>query len=202
MSDTIKIKDPSPLVKTVLTLDAQFTEIEELSRKIDKMNITSDFDIRRAQQILNQFTMVGEVVTTEIANLSVQLNESRIRAEAAAQVVSDRAKQIQERKNDLQKKIEEFRILGEKVRAVMANMNELKRPSEETLPPDKQSKLLMQLSEFEVQLQPLVEESIQLRQEAQQANMTMLERQADSLSQSLIAASQKLSALSKPTLLQ
>lgn len=200
MAESLKIKNPSLLVESVLTLDHQLSELENLSKQIEKMDMHSEFDLERVQKMMNKFTTCGQNVSDEVTNLSVHLNEARVRAEAAAQVVADCAQQLQERKNQIQKKLEDFSALGEKVRALTLNLSDSKTSENPT--EAEKAELSMRISEFEIQLQPLIEEANQIKKEAQESKIRVLERQADALSQKLVAASQKLNTVTRPTQLQ
>jgi hypothetical protein len=196
------IKNQSPFVESVVALDSHFSELERLSAQIEKMDMSSDFDIERAQQMMNRFAECGQEVSTEIVKMSERLNEARMRAEASAQIVSLRANEMLKRKSEMQKKAEEFRHLGERVQAINGAMSELIQPSDAVVTEEDRVQLTRRLSEFEIHLQPLIEETQKLKKEAHDSNMKALERHADSLGQSLVAASQKLSHLGRQNHLQ
>jgi hypothetical protein len=190
-------KNISPLVKSVTALDSNFSELERLSAQIEKMDMSSEFDIEKAQPLMNRFAECGQAVSTEIVNLSSQLNEARVRAETAAQIVSTRANEMESRKIAMRKKFEEFYRLAEKVRVLIGNMNELKHAGDKPLSDAERAQLAERLTEFEAQIRPIIEESKQLQKDAQSSKMGALVRQADSLTQSLVASSQKLSAVNQ-----
>lgn len=191
MSNTIK--NPSPLVKAVLALDNHFSELIRLGEKIEQMELKSNFDFEHVQRMMNHFAECGQGVSTEVILMSNALNEARAKAEAAAQVVSARAEILQARKMEMQKKMDEFRLLGEKVRNLTLSLNDLKRPHGQDASGEDRAKISMRLSELELQIRPLIEEALQLKKEAQDSKMKILEQSADSLRQSLTAISEKLS---------
>src|SRR5207245_1055746 len=59
-------------------------------------------------------------ISEEVTNLSTQLREAQARAEAVAQGVSRQAELFNSRRNERNEKLEEFRVLGEKVRELTA----------------------------------------------------------------------------------
>ncbi|MNK82652.1 hypothetical protein D3C87_1024330 [compost metagenome] len=189
---TNKIKNPSPLVQAVLNLDNYLSEIVRLGVKIESMDLKSDFDYEQAQKLMNRFTECGQGVSEEVLNLSANLNEARAQAEAAAQVVAMRAEQLQVRQNVHQKKMDDFRSLGEKVRDLTLSLNDLKRPEGENLSEQEQAQVSVRLSDFQMKLQPLIEEARTLRKDAQGSKLKTLEQGADSLVQSLSAIGRKL----------
>lgn len=196
-----QIKNPSPLVEAVLKLDNYLSEIVRLGEKIESMDLKTDFDFEQAQKLMNHFTQCGQGVAEEVVQLSAKLNEARAKAEAAAQVVSARAEQIQARQNDHHQKMADFRALGDRVRDLTLSLNDLKRPEGEELTDDDRAHLSMRLSEFQIQLQPLIAEALKLKTEAQASRLKTLEQGADSLVQSLSAIGRRLEQLnsSSPT---
>lgn len=192
MTDLIKNQN-SPLVRSVLALENHFSELIRLGSKIEDLGMKSDTDFEQAERLMKHFAEHGEGVASEVVQLSQALTESRSRAEAAAQLVSVRAEQLQVRKTEEKRKMEELRLLGEKVRDLTTTLIELKQPEDTTLSNQDRTNLSERLAQFELQLHPLIEEATRLRKEAHLAKMKILEQSADSLSQSLSAVSKRLS---------
>lgn len=189
---TNKIKNPSPLVETVLKLDNYLSEIVRLGEKIDEMELKTDFDFEQAQKLMNHFTQCGQGVAEEVVQLSANLNEARAKAEAAAQIVASRAEMIQARQDEHQQKMSDFRALGEKVRVLTLSLNDLKRPEGEEINDEDRAQISMRLTDFQLQLQPLIDEAMKLKNEAQTSRLKTLEQGADSLVQSLSAIGRRL----------
>lgn len=192
------IKNPSALVETVLKLDSYLSEIHRLGEKIDAMELKSDFDFEQAQKLMNRFTECGQGVAEEVVQLSANLNEVRAKAEAAAQLVSAKAELLQARQNHHQKKMDDFRALGEKVRHLTLSLNDLKGSEGQDLSEQDRILVSMRLSDFQIQLQPLIDEALTLKKEAQNSKLKTLESGADSLVQSLSAISRRLQAGARP----
>src|SRR5438128_9573312 len=111
-----KSKRDSPLVKSVLALDNYLTELERVGTRINSTDMTFDFDPEYIQKLMTRFAECGQGVSEEVTNLSTQLQEAQARAEAVAQGVSRQAELLNIRRNEQNEKLEQFRILGEKVR--------------------------------------------------------------------------------------
>lgn len=188
-------KEQSELVKSVLKLDAHFSDLERLGEKLNGMELKTEFDYEQAQRYLNLFAECGQGISDEIMNLSGRLNEARIRAEGVTKTVAEKAEQLNARKTEAQKKFDEFRALGEKVRAMSDAMAQLRKPEGEKLSAEDRAQLAMRLAEFENQLSPLIEQAQNLRKDAHDSKMKTLEQNADSLTQTLRAIRQKLGGL-------
>jgi hypothetical protein len=181
-----KAKRESPLVKSVLALDNHLTELERVGMKINLTDMTSDFDIEFVHKLMTRFAECGQGISEEVANLSTHLQEAQARAEAVAQGVSKQAEKFQARKKEQDEKLEEFRLLGEKVRNLSAAIGEL-RGTEDRV------KLTSIIPAFEAQLTSLIEDLQRLRQSARDSRMRALEKNAESLVQTLQVVRKKLS---------
>ena len=191
MSD-VKIKNPSPLVRAVLALDAHFSDLVRLGAKIESLDMESNFDFEQAQRQIDHFAKAGQGVSEEVILMSNALNVARARAEAAAQIVTVKAEQLAARKIEVQTRMEEVRELGEKVKDLSVSLQRLHRPEGADVSDEDRARMAMRLAEVEMQIQPLIEKAKFLKKEAQASNIRILEQSADSLGQSLLAISQKL----------
>lgn len=191
-----KIESQSPLVQSVLALDEYLNELERVGAKINSMPLKSEFDLKHMQKLLARFAECGQGVAQEVTNLSTQLNEARARAESVAAGVASRAESLNLAKNDEADKMEQFRMLGDKVRELNQAMSVLRRPEGEVMTDEDRKQIAASLAEFDSQLDPLIEEAQNLRKAAQTSNMKSLESNADSLAQTLLAVRQKLRSLS------
>lgn len=197
-----KLKSQSPLVQAVLALDHQFSELERLSAKIEETQMKTDSDFEQLQHLMGRFAECGTTITSEVVNLSTALNDARANAEASAQKVGARAEQLQSWQGERQKKMAAFQNLGEKVRALTASLQDLRRPEGVPATDEDRAKIAQRLAELESQLAPLIEEAETIKNEAQGSRMRELETGAHALGQSLQAMSKKLSSLTPGQFLQ
>ena len=126
MSD--KAKRESPLVKSVLALDNYLAELERIGTKINSADMTSDTDVEFIQKLMTRFAECGEGISQEVVNLSTRLQEAQACAEAVAKGVSSQAELFKVRRNEQNEKLEQFRILGERVRDLNAAISQFRRP--------------------------------------------------------------------------
>lgn len=191
-----KLNTESPLVKSVLALDEYIAELERVGGKINSMELKSEFDLEHVRRLLTRFAECGQGVSDELTKLSTHLNEARSRAETVAGQVAQKANLLNDRKTDQQAKLDQFRILGEKVRDLNASMAALRRPEDAVLTEEERKEISDRLLDFEKQLDPLIEEAQNLREEAHSSRMKALEQNADSLAQTLLAVRDKIRTLS------
>jgi chromosome segregation ATPase len=181
-----KVKRDSPLVKSVLALDNYLTELERVGTKINSTNLASEFDLEYIQKLMTRFAECGQGISDEVTNLSTQLREAQARAEEIARGVSRQAELLKIRREEQDQKLEEFRVLGEKVRDLNTVISGFR---------DDRAKLKSNLPSVESQLGELIQELQKLRVSARDSRMRALEKSAESLAQSLEAARKKLRAL-------
>jgi chromosome segregation ATPase len=189
---TNKINRDSPLVKSVLALDNHLVELERVGTKINSTDMTSDFDLEYIHKLMTRFAECGQGISEEVTNLSTQLQEAQARAEAVAQGVSKQAELLNIRRNEQDAKLEEFRVLGEKVRDLNAVISQFRPPQGDALTNEDRAKLASNVPAFDAQLAALIEELQNLRSSARDSRMKALEKNAESLAQSLQAARKKL----------
>jgi predicted RNase H-like nuclease (RuvC/YqgF family) len=184
-----KTNRDSALVKAVLALDNHLNELERVGMKINSTDMTSDFDLEYIQKLMARFAECGQGISEEVTNLSTQLQEAQSRAQAVAQGVGRQAELFKIRREEQNKKLEEFGALGEKVRELNAVISGFREHPAE---------LKAQIPVFETQLGLLIEDLQNLRQSARDSRMRALEKNAESLIQTLQAARKKLRDLSPP----
>lgn len=195
MTDTIKLKDASPLVQSVIAFDRHIQELERIGAKLDELELKTDFDFQMARKLMGHFVDHGQGVSEEVIRFSDLLNESRERASAVSDKVSARAAEINGRDTELQKKMEKFGALAEKVRGINGSIASLRQPEGQTLTDEDRKSLFASLHAFDSQLDPLIEEAQNMRSEAREAKMKVLEQSADSLAQTLLSVRQKVRSL-------
>src|SRR5262249_43778410 len=130
----------------------------------------------------------GQGISEEVAGLSARLQEAQARAESVAQGVSKQAEKFQARRKEHDEKLEEFRILGDRVRNLRAAIGEFRKTED-------RAKLMTNIPALESQLTGLIEDLQKLRQSARDSRLKGLEKNTESLIQTLQAVHKKLTAL-------
>lgn len=181
-----KAKRESPLIQAVLALDNHLAELERVGTKINSTDMTSDFDIEFVHKLMSRFAECGQGIAEEVSNLSTRLQDAQARAQEIAQGVSQQAEKFQARRKEQDEKLEEFRVLGERVRELNASIAEFRKTED-------RATLASKLPALETQVTGLIDDLQNLRQSARDARMRALEKSAESLVQTLQAVRQKLS---------
>jgi len=194
MANSISQSQLSPFGQSALQLDQDFVELERVSGQLERLAFESDTGMEKAQELLACFGQVGMRIGEGVQLLAKTLDEARTRAEAAAQVVSERAAMIQMRQNENAKMGDRFRLLGEEVQKISSQMALLKKPAGHEFSNEEKAELPKKLSGMDLQMAVLIEESRKLEEDASAAHMNSLERNADSLSQTLQSARRKLTS--------
>jgi chromosome segregation ATPase len=178
-----KARKESPIVKSVLALDTHLSELERVGTKINSTDMTDDFDVEFVQKLMARFAECGQGVSSEVANLSAHLQEAQTRAESIALGVGRQAELFNARRKEHIDRMEEFRILGEKVRDLNTGIGQFRNDPAE---------LQAKIPALEAQLIGLLEDLNKLRSSARDSRMRALAKHAESLAQALQSARKKL----------
>lgn len=195
MTELKAIKNPSPLVSAVLTVDEHFADLKRLSTRIDELDLKSNFDYEQSQRLITRYAETGQKLTKDIVAFVEALTNARAQAEMDAQRVSAKADQLKARKENTQDHMARFEILSDKVRALNESLLEFKRPPGETLSDQDRETLKGRLAEVTAQLGGLIEEAHELKEIGRELKLKVLESNADSMRQSLMAVSLKIKGL-------
>jgi len=174
----------SPLVTSVLALQNHLNELERLGAKINATDMAGDVDLEYVQKLMTRFAECGHGVSHEVSNLSTHLSAARASAEAIAEQVNRQAEAFNARRHEMSAQFEKFRVLGEKVRELNAGLKNTNQAALESNIPNLQR-----------QLGQLIDELQELRHSAGSSNMRKLEKDAESLAQTLQAVQTKLRGL-------
>ncbi len=195
MSESKTIKNPSLLVSTVLTLDEHFSELKRLSDRVAEMELKSNFDFEQTEKLIKHFAEVGQTISTDIALFVNALNEARAEAELAAQKVAVKTEQLKARKEDTQGNFLRFEALNQKVAGLNVTITQFRPSPDKTLSEEERTELKNKLGNVRGQLKLFIEEAEQLKEIGREAKIKVLEQNADSMRDTLIAVSKKIDSL-------
>jgi hypothetical protein len=182
----------SPLVSSVLALQNHLNELERVGAKINSTDLTVDIDVEFIQKLMNRFAECGQGISEEVQNFSMHLQDAQARAESVAQEVSRQAEVFKIRRAEQNEKLEQFRLLGERVGEINAAISLFRRPTGQGFTDEDRAALASTIPGLEGQLAALISELQDLRNSARSSRMRSLEKNAESLTQSLQAVQAKL----------
>lgn len=190
------LKNLSSFGQSALVLDGDFEQLEQLSGQLERLEIESETGMEREKELLTRFSETATRVGDSMQGLAKSLEEARARAEKATELVAARAVKIQARQNENDQMLIRFQTLGETVRKVSGAVAQLQKPADgRKLSDEEKALLLKNLPEIKSQLGVLTEEAKKLKDDARLAKMKTLEKNADSLGQSLASVISKLGNL-------
>ena len=192
MADTKTIRNPSPLVLTVLAIDEHFSDLKRLSARIDEVDLKSNFDFEQSERLIMHFAESGQALSNDIARFVEALTEARATAEVDAQKVSAKADQLKLRKDNIQDKMARFHVLSEKVTQLNESLLDFKRSTGEVMTEQDRADLKIRLGTIGSQLSSLIDEAQVLKEVGRESKILVLEQNAESMRQSLIAVSRKI----------
>lgn len=191
---TINTKNLSLFGQTALELDSGFTQMQHLARDLESLSIETDSGLERAKKLLGQFEACTQAITDCSQAFSKVLQETKAATEKSAEMVAHRAQAVHERQVESEQMLYRFKTLGEMVRKTTEAVTQVVQPLPGTpaIPEEAHRVLMSRLPDFNEQMGVLVEEAKNLMQDAHKANMKSIERNADSLRQTLQAARHRL----------
>jgi hypothetical protein len=198
MTEAKKIKNPSSLVLSVLTLDEHFSELKRLSERIDEMDLKSNFDFEQSEKLINRFAEAGQNISNDIVLFVNELNEARTQAETAAQKVAAKAELLKAKKEDNQQKLSRFEALSQKVSQLNEKLVQFRPADEQNLSEAERTEIKSRLLEIRGQLDSFIEEAEVLKDIGYQSKIKVLEQNADSMRQTLIAVGKKIDTFVTP----
>lgn len=193
-------KNATLLAQSALNLESDFAELQRLSEQIEGITVDTEGGMNHARKLLAKFGECGVRIGEGVQSLSKALDESRMKAEQAAELVAARAVMVQKRQEESDRMNGRFQALVERVHALTVSTAQLKKPEGETLTDDEKSALTSRLTQLDTELEQVITDMRALQADAHQANLKTLEQNADSVAQSMGAARRKLSSVSGPTL--
>jgi hypothetical protein len=154
--------------------------------------MNEDVDVEHVQKLMARFAECGRGVSEEVRNMSLELQHAQNSAEAVAEGVARQAEVFKTRTIGQQEQLERFQMLGEKVRALNESLSEFRRPKGQGFTDDERSAVSAKIPNFEQELVVLIAELQDLRDAARASRMGNLEKDAESLAQTLQAVHAKL----------
>lgn len=194
---SIELDELTPFGRIAVKLDQELSELARLGEQLSQADIESDKGLAEGIKLLNRAAPYGQSVVQSMQELAQRLDELRERAEAATGVVAGRAQLIQERRrleDELQSRLQK---LNEEVSAAGAALAAFNQPGKVLTDEDKR-RVAEELGKMQAPMARFIEAGQAIKAEAARGNFRRLERQADSMIDSLKASLLKISQALPP----
>lgn len=195
---TIRPEDLSPFGRLALRLDSQFAELVRAGEQMSKVKLDSDGGLDEGIRILNKVAQYGESLAATMQDFSQALQQSRDEAEAATKLVAERAqliKQRKERQDELEGKLES---LKDEVKAAGSQLSGAQQAGNGALSDDDRARIAAELSKLQAPMARFIAAAQAIKAEAASGNFKRVERQAESMIDSLEASSRKIAQAIAP----
>lgn len=192
-----KTPNLSEFGEAALALDREFLQMERLARELERLENPNDKGLERSQTLLAEVEVSRERMAANMQVMVQALELLRQRNESAEKIIAERAAVVQERQIAGEKLLERYRLLAEMVRQITAAIIPFQRLKGDNISPDDRAALASHIPQINEQLAVLVEESNKLMKDARDACMKALERNTDSLRQSLEAVRRRLTVVAE-----
>jgi len=180
-----------------VALDTEMTRFEGLGARLESLNFESDKGMNKASELLSEIAASRERLQRGMQEMARSLERARDRNNVAEQNIAERLKIWVERQAVVERLTARFKILGESVRHLNEMVTALKQAPQSASSDGEPVNLRVQLTNAMKPLATLVEEAKNLVQEARAANMQGLERNADTLRQTLQGIHNRLNLISE-----
>lgn len=177
-------EDPE-IVRAAGQLQEALDEIEKLTRRVVKQELGTDAELTRAAELLVKSEQAHRAFLAHLASLAQAVESLRQRQNESARLCGERAELLDARRKRHDALAERFAAIGEGARDVNALVQETASPSGQ----------VGGLEEAEQRLAGLVEQASGLFDEAREAELPELEKQAHAVRQQLAAMQRKIGGL-------
>jgi hypothetical protein len=185
------------LQEAAAAVDEELAQFEQLARAVQKMELNSEKNLSRAGRALVEAVECHERIVARLKSLGAAVAQAQGRQQLATQSIEESAKVVQRRTAEFTELGTGLAALGEEAHAITVMLQELSPApgSSDVISPDDFSSRFAHVIE---RMDHAVERSRALHRRALESELHDVARQADSLSQKLDAARNRLKLPLKP----
>lgn len=180
-----KAQEPPEIVRAAADLHEALDELEGLTRRVVKQELGTDAELTRAAELLGKSEQAHRAFLLHLASLAQAVEALRQRQNESARLCGERAERLDARRKRHDALAERFLAIGEGAREVNALVQETAGANGQ----------VGGLEEAEQRLAGLVEQAGGLFDEAREAALPELEKQAHAVRQQLAAMQRKIAGL-------
>ncbi len=194
---SVRLEDLTPFGRLALKLDQEFAELARGGEQLARLDLESDRGLDEGIRILNRVAGYGQALAQTMQDFSKSMQEARDKADAAARIVAERAQLIQQRRqreDELQKKLAQIQEDVKTVGAGLTGFGKLKGELSE----DDKRRIAAELERLQEPMTRFIAAIKALKEEAAGLKFKRLERQAESMIDSLEASRRKIAQAIAP----
>ncbi len=189
---SVRLEDLTEFGRLAVRLDRDFAELARACEQIARVNLESDAGLDDGVKILGRVARYGQSIAEGMQGFAKALQEARDGAEAGTKLAAERAQLIQKRKQRRDELQQKLHGLQQEVQAAGATLAGFSEPGKKDLSEEGKRRIAAELERLQEPLDRFIEAAKALKAEAAGANFKRLERQADSMLDSLQATRRKI----------
>ncbi len=192
---TKKPKTLSPLAEATLALDEKLERFEDLAAAAQRIPLNSQKNIERAAVAINESADCQNEVLAHIHALIQVLNAARDRNQATAAVLQTRGEAVQKRNDELGALLVRFAALGQAAKDISGAVTPLRGNDADNA--GAREGAVAELAQVDARMGEISAQAVELATAANEAELSDLAQQADSLRQQIASARNKVNLLLK-----
>lgn len=195
---SIRLEDLTPFGRAAVTLDREFAELARVGEQIARVDVESDGGLDQGVKLLNRAAQHGQSIADAMLEFSRSLQEARDASDAAMKAVSERAELIRQRRQreeELQRRLDQ---LKEDLTAAGAGLARSSPPAAGGLSDQDKRRIAAELEKLLEPMSRFIAAGRAIKDEAARSRFRRVERQADSIIDSLESSRRKLSQAIEP----
>lgn len=177
-------------------VETELEKFEELSERIRTATLDSQKNLERFANMLKDVADTDERLGEKVRTLVSAIAQARERQQKQAELISQRAQELQQRTSVFQGLIEQYANLGSQAAQLNLQVQEAYQ-ARQSGTAEGEALATARLGDINEGAGKLAEEAERVMNAADQAGFNDISRQADSLRQQLLSARNKLNLLSK-----
>jgi hypothetical protein len=189
---SIHPEDLTPFGRAALKLDREFAELARVGEQMARVDVESDGGLAEGIRILNRAAQHGEGLAAVMQDFSASLQEARGQAEAAMKLVGERAQLIRARRRQQDQLQERLTRLREDMKTAGAGLAGFSPPEKSGLSEADKRRIAAELERLQEPMNRFIAAAREIKAEAARSRFKRLERQADSMIDSLQASCRRI----------
>ena len=192
---SIRRDELSPFGLQALKLDEDFSELGRLCAKIERLDLESESDLDHAVKLMGEFARQGQTIAEDMQHFSKSLQEARERSEVAARSVEQRAQQVLERQGRRDRLKDRLIQLDQEIKSANEGLLGGRKSANEALSDAEKERIKAQFEQLQRRLADFIDPAQKIRDEAAQLKFRRIERDAQSMLDTLVALRRKLETI-------